>query len=190
MSWDISLLDPVTKNTLELPIKHVMTGGTFLADYDKNTGMFSPKPTTEAWLNITYNYSPYYYAATEGDDRFGPDGGLRGINEKTGLQSIAMLNDMITRITNKYYINGEWITTSHKKTRFIENTTGKELDLVVDIIHKHIPSSEYHSEEYTVDINEGSSDDYWEATAANAIKPLRQLLVMAELRPDGIWEIS
>jgi hypothetical protein len=32
------------------------------------------------------------------------------------------------------------------------------------------------------------NDNYWESTAVNAIKPLEQLLIMAKLRPDGIWE--
>lgn len=30
--------------------------------------------------------------------------------------------------------------------------------------------------------------DYWMNTAANALRPLYQLLAMAQLRPDGIWE--
>ena len=38
------------------------------------------------------------------------------------------------------------------------------------------------------DISEGPCKDYWEATAANAIRPLYQLLAMARLRPDGIWD--
>ena len=42
MSYDIRLKDPVTDETLELPVKHVMTGGTYQADYDERTGTFSP----------------------------------------------------------------------------------------------------------------------------------------------------
>ena len=33
-----------------------------------------------------------------------------------------------------------------------------------------------------------ASDDYWEATEGNAKKPLLQLIAMAKMRPDGIWE--
>lgn len=47
-----------------------MTGGTYCADYDKFAGVFTVRPTTEAWLNVTYNYSKYYYDADDGDDRF------------------------------------------------------------------------------------------------------------------------
>ncbi len=31
------------------------------------------------------------------------------------------------------------------------------------------------------------SNDYWTASAANAVKPIYQLLAFAELRPDGVW---
>ncbi len=53
MSYDIRLKDPVTDETLDLPLKHVMTGGTYQADYDEQTRTFSPKPISEAWLNVT-----------------------------------------------------------------------------------------------------------------------------------------
>ena len=43
-------------------------------------------------------------------------------------------------------------------------------------------------EEYTVMVSEGDTDDYWEATAVNAIKPLHQLIAMAKMRPDGVWD--
>ena len=42
MSYDIRLKDPVTGETLFLPVKHVMTGGTYQADNDERTGTFSP----------------------------------------------------------------------------------------------------------------------------------------------------
>lgn len=32
------------------------------------------------------------------------------------------------------------------------------------------------------------SPDYWEATDGNAKRPLCQLLAMAQMRPDGIWD--
>ena len=175
MSYDIRLKDPVTDETLDLPLKHVMTGGTYQADYDEQTRTFSPKPISEAWLNITYNYGRYYYDATDGDPRFAHDEisayyadgttgpvkteyGIRGIYGRTGVESIPMLEDMIERIKAKYKPDGEWLITSRD------------------------------SEDYTEDISEGPCDDYWEATAANAIRPLYQLIAMAKLRPDGVWD--
>ena len=166
MSYDIRLKDPVTDETLDLPVKHVMTGGTYQADYDEQTRTFSPKPISEAWLNVTYNYGRYYYDATDGDPRFAHDEisayytdgttgpvkteyGIRGIYGKTGVESIPMLEDMI------------------------------------DALHHR---DECSSEDYTEDISEDPCDDYWEATAANAIRPLYQLIAMAKLRPDGVWD--
>ena len=200
MSYDIRLKDPVTGETLELPVKHVMTGGTYQADYDERTGTFSPRPISEAWLNITYNYSHYYYEATEGDSRFAHDEisayyadgttgpveteyGIRGIYGKTGAESIPMLEDMLERIEEKYKADGEWIITSRNRTRYWDKD-GKEVDFYYALHH----SDECTKENYTEDISEGPCTDYWEATAANAMKPLYQLIAMAKLRPDGVWD--
>ena len=45
MSYDVSLNDPVTKETLRLPHKHFMTGGTYVEG-----------GTDELLLNVTSNY--------------------------------------------------------------------------------------------------------------------------------------
>ena len=50
MSYDIYLVDPVTRETLELPEPHFMRGGTYSVGGD-----------TRAHLNVTYNYSKYFY---------------------------------------------------------------------------------------------------------------------------------
>ena len=200
MSYDIRLMDPVTEETIELPVKHVMIGGTYQADYDERTGTFSPKPISEAWLNITYNYGHYYYEATDGDIRFAHDKisacyadgttgpvvteyGIRGIYGKTGAESIPMLEDMLERIEKRYKVDGEWIITSRNRIRYWDKK-GKEVDVFYAIHHQ----GECSSEDYTEDISEGPCDDYWESTAANAMKPLYQLLAMARLRPDGVWD--
>ena len=52
MSYDIELKDPVTKRVIELDAVHMMTGGTYAMG-----------GTREAWLNVTYNYSRWYYKA-------------------------------------------------------------------------------------------------------------------------------
>ena len=59
MSYDISLVDPVTKEQLHSDVAHDMRGGTYALG-----------STTELWLNITWNYAHYYYEATDGDKRF------------------------------------------------------------------------------------------------------------------------
>ena len=140
MSYDIRLKDPVTDETLDLPVKHVMTG----------TRTFSPKPISEAWLNVTYNYGRYYYDATDGDPRFAHDEisayyadgttgpvkteyGIRGIYGKTGVESIPMLEDMIERIKAKYKPDGEWLITSRERTRY-RDKSGKEASIMHFII--------------------------------------------------------
>ena len=193
MSYDIRLTERTSSKTIKLPIKHVMIGGTYRADYDEKTKTFSPAAIQDAWLNITYNYSKYYYEAAEGDDRFygvedlDDEGyhncGIRGIYGKTGLESIPMLRDLASRIETKYKKDGEWITTKRNITVF-RDMDGNERHPIEIFVHK----LEYTKEEYEEEINEGINSDYWESTAGNAIKPLYQLLVFAELRPDGVWD--
>ena len=36
-------------------------------------------------------------------------------------------------------------------------------------------------------VNEGETRNYWCPTAANAIRPLYQLITLSKMRPDGIW---
>ena len=147
MSYDIYLKERATGKTIELTVKHIMTGRACGADYDEKTCVFNAMGTTEAWLNVTYKYSKYYYAAAENDIRFyGEDKegeyknlGIRGIYGKSGSESIPMLKDMAERIQSK------------------------------------------------VATESIASDDYWTSSAANAVKPIYQLLAFAELRPDGIW---
>ena len=170
-----------------------MIGGTYQADYDEKTKTFSPAAIQDAWLNITYNYSKYSYEAAEGDDRFygvedlDDEGyhncGIRGIYGKTGLESIPMLRDLASRIETKYKKDSEWITTKRNITVF-RDMDGNERHPIEIFVHK----LEYTKEEYEEEINEGINSDYWESTAGNAIKPLYQLLVFAELRPDGVWD--
>lgn len=206
MSYDISLKDPVTRETIQLPYARLMTGGMMQVDYDSETGRFTPKPNKEAWLNITYNYARYYYEATEGDARFaheevssiGADGkrgpmqtkyGIRGIYGKTGAESVPMLEDVIRRIEGKYKDeNGGWITTERKSRRLVDNFTGKEVSLDEYFYMVRNGDNNFHWEEFTERVSEGDTSGYWKSTAANALRPLHQLIAMAKLRPDGIWD--
>lgn len=118
MSYDITLNDPVTNEPIQINDAHFMRGGTYQMG-----------GCTELWLNITWNYSEFYYR----EDVFG-EKGIRTIYGMTGLESIPVLEKAINALGN-------------------------------DV-----------------------SDDYWEATEGNAKRPLTQLLTMAKMRPDGIWE--
>jgi hypothetical protein len=209
VSYDVSLLDPVTGETLDLPYQHLMIGGTYQADYDEHTGKFSPKATTEAYLNITYNYSKYYSEATNSDPRFAHDEpsyyrddgsvgktiteyGLRGLNGKTGFDSIYMLQDMIDRLERKYHPNGIWLTTERVRRVIYMPKINKAQDINMAIddfgfCHSALDNAEYYN--VYMDVYEGSTDNYWFPTAACALRPLYQLLTMAKLRPDGVLEV-
>lgn len=80
MSYDIDLKDPVTGETLQLDAPHQMKGGTYCVG-----------GTTEASLNVTYNYSRHFYRV------FG-EGGIRSIYGKTGAESIPLLAGAIAQL--------------------------------------------------------------------------------------------
>ena len=165
MSYDIWLNDPVTNQRIEFDSVHDMRGGTYALG-----------GTREAWLNITYNYADYYYEVFDED-------GIRHIYGMTGAESIPVLRIMIDQITNRYQKDGQWISTMRTKARFLDEN-GNEFRDIVEAVRS---GREYKTEEYEVEVSEGPNEDYWEDTAANAIRPLHQLIAMAQMRPDGIW---
>ena len=87
MSYDISLVDPVSKETLLLDTPHQIKGGTYAIG-----------GTKEAALNVTYNYSRWYQM-----DGVFPKrewGGIRSIYGMTGAESIAVLKQAIATLEN------------------------------------------------------------------------------------------
>lgn len=132
-------------------------------------------------FNITYNYSPYYYEV-EGFEK----DGIRKIYGLTGKQSIPLLQKIISSIHNKYVKNGKWITTKRTKKIPYNSITNEKIsdrELVFTV-----QASVIYWREEEVDRYEGYNDDYWEATAGNALKAVEALLDMAVECPEGIWE--
>ena len=82
MSYDITLNDPVSKETIQLDSPHQMKGGTYAMG-----------GTTEAWLNITYNYGEIF-RYTMGEK------GIRTIYGMTGGESIAVLEKAIRQLSD------------------------------------------------------------------------------------------
>lgn len=82
VSYDITLNDPVTKETIRVDQPHYIQGG-----------IYAVGGTTELWLNVTYNYSKFYYR----DDVFGKSG-IRTIYGKTGAESIPILQRAIAAL--------------------------------------------------------------------------------------------
>lgn len=151
----------------------------------------------DADMNITYNYSCYFYEAAEHDARFyrtDEDGkfsnaGIRGINGKSPAESIPMLTDMISRIKNKYQEkDGTW-KTGHRTKKIFYDKNGKEIDFL-DALSNNI---EYTSKEIEYYIDEGDTNNYWEKTAMNAIEALTNMLYIATdalTVPNCVWEID
>jgi hypothetical protein len=80
MSYDIDLQHPITKEVLQLDSPHQMKGGTYAIG-----------GTTEASLNITYNYGEIFY-------RIFGEGGIRSIYGKSGAESIPILDKAINQL--------------------------------------------------------------------------------------------
>lgn len=118
MSYDITLNDPITKETIEITDPHFMRGGTYALG-----------GSTELWLNVTWNYGPIFRRP----DVLGKEG-IRIIYGMTGAESIPVLQSAIANL-------------------------GDDTD-----------------------------PDYWKATDGNAKRSLCQLLAMAQIRPDGVWD--
>lgn len=138
MSYDISLIDPVTKETVHFDSPHRMTGGTFAVG-----------GTTEAWLNITYNYAKWYYRDGVFPDEGEDHNGIRSIYGLSGVDSIPVLKHAIQTLENM------------------------DEDLI---------------EEQKKEFEDRGVYGYWIPTRKNAIKPLYQLLAMAKMRPDAVWD--
>ena len=89
MSYDIYLRDPVTRKTLQADGIHQMHGGT------RAMG-----GTRDLWLNVTYNYAPFFREVL-GDD------GIRGIYGMTGAESIPVLEAAAAKLgddaTDRHY---------------------------------------------------------------------------------------
>lgn len=92
MSYDITLCDPITHETLTVETNHFIGGGT------RAVG-----GTNELWLNITYNYGKHYRR----DDVFGREG-IRVLYGKTGAESIPMLERAIAALGDDVDDNDYW----------------------------------------------------------------------------------
>lgn len=196
MSYDISLIDRITGKSLTMP-KQKIRGGTVPAEYDERTGRLVHAPQALCDVNITYNYSPYYYEATKNDDDFAheEDGydneivyGIRGLYGKTAKASIPMLERMIAKIDllNKDK-DGNWNISERTRHHYYYQD-GTKCDNPIKAILDEKTKLKTQEERYIV--SEGNTNDYWEATAANAIIPLMDMLNMALANvnnPDAVW---
>ena len=92
MSYDICLRDKEGK-AIELEELHSVRGGTYACG-----------GTTEAWLNVTYNYSKFFYAVMG-------DKGIRRIYGMTGRDSIPVLDAAIAAMAPDLPTPNYWAAT-------------------------------------------------------------------------------
>ncbi len=83
MSYDICLTDPITKEALELDSPHHMKGGTYAVG-----------GTTQACLNVTYNYAPFFRKVLDSEV------GIRVLYGMDGATSIPVLEEAISKLGN------------------------------------------------------------------------------------------
>jgi hypothetical protein len=94
MSYDICLIDEHSGETLKLDEKLDLKGGTYAVD-----------GTKEAWLNITWNYSPFF------QELFGEEG-IRTIYGMKADESIPILEAAISKLDDDVDENNYWKATS------------------------------------------------------------------------------
>ena len=70
----------------------------------------------------------------------------------------------------------------------INDGEGNSAFFIEDLLKAIESGIKYSWRDETVDWYEGPDSDYWRSTAANAIKPLYQLLALAKMRSDCIWD--
>lgn len=83
MSYDIDLIDPISRQVLQLDEPHQMKGGTYAIG-----------GTTDASLNITYNYAKHYYRV------ICPEKGIRSLYGISGAESIPILKAAIAQLVD------------------------------------------------------------------------------------------
>lgn len=215
MSYDLYLRDPVTRERLQVP-GHLIHGGNIPCE--PIGGRLVPTTTTEAYINVTYNYSGYYQefpgvsdkpeeqALYEKDcEAFGiqdEQGGIRSLNGLSGAQAAPLLREMIRRIERKYKDLEDWIDTEREKVWYESRKDGRvtkdPTEMFIELLHlkreglsdedaaKHL-DERWEKHESRELVSEGDTRDYWKPTAANAIRPLYQMIALSQMRPDGIW---
>ncbi len=81
MSYDIDMKEPNKNETIVFNQPHQFKGGTYALG-----------GSDEAWLNITYNYSKFYYSTIDKEK------GIRWLYGKTGEECLPVLKAAIEKL--------------------------------------------------------------------------------------------
>jgi hypothetical protein len=109
MSYDVELHDPKTGSLVEVPL-HESGGNVALGG------------TTGAWLNITYNYSEYFYQHLDAEQ------GLRWLYGKTGAETVERLQAAIM-VLGTVQDSNYWLSTP--------GNAGYALSILLSWAHMH-----------------------------------------------------
>jgi hypothetical protein len=88
MSYYVKMYDPETKKTVNFKYKHGYQGSNFILG-----------GTTEAFVNITYNYAKYYKETIDKDT------GLYSLHNKTGKEALPIIQKAINELGIDYNEN-------------------------------------------------------------------------------------
>ena len=92
MSYDINVLDPITKHVIEINDAHFLRGGTY-----KIGG------STELSLNITYNYSEFLHKVIQPKSTPSEyETGIRSLYGMTALEAIPILEAAISNLKDDF----------------------------------------------------------------------------------------
>ena len=103
MSYDLYLIDPITREILEVDKKHHMKGGTYQVG-----------GTNRLQMNVTYNYSPHLEKA------FNDDEGIRSIYGMSGVESIPFIKAAMRKLKDDVSDN-YWDSTEGNTKRALLN---------------------------------------------------------------------
>lgn len=92
MSYDINLLDPITKEVIEINDAHFLRGGTYQMG-----------GSTELSLNMTYNYSKILHQVIKPQSTPSEDkSGIRSLYGMTALEAIPILEAAILNLKDDF----------------------------------------------------------------------------------------
>lgn len=110
MSYDINLLDPITKEVIEINDAHFLRGGTY-----KMGG------STELSLNITYNYSKFLHQVLQPEYTPSKDkSGIRSLYGMIALEAIPILEAAISKLKSDFD-EDYWTPTEGNTKRTLNN---------------------------------------------------------------------
>ena len=193
MSYDISIIDPVTKKTIKV------------AHNDLRGGTYAIGGTDEAYFNITFNYGDMF-------SLFMGKGGLHQLDGKKVSETIGQLKRAISDIDSLIqYGSGRFSTFSTRLKKkmngvcpadpYVDDISDdqdlmEELKMISQLAEVFYGLNKYSTCIKTSDPlfkqkgSEYDFDDYWAPTPGNAKTALQKLLKLAEMAPDGIWSVA